>query len=70
MRVRYGTAESQSLLLADGNLSTLLDEGVFEVDYTLIDGRTGEARRDVEATTALQPGDTVQVQVSRDTPEG
>jgi hypothetical protein len=57
-------------LLADGNLSTLLDEGVFEVDYTLIDGRTGEARRDVAATTALQPGDTVQVQVSRDTPEG
>lgn len=70
LRVRYGTAESQSLLLADGNLSTLLDEGVFEVDYTLIDGRTGEARRDVAATTALQPGDTVQVQVSRDTPEG
>lgn len=70
LRIRYGTAETQSALLSDGNLSALIDDGLFEVDYAVIDGRSGEIRADADAATPLRPGDAVRVEVTRLANEG
>lgn len=65
LRVRNDTAEAQKAILSDGNVSSLIDTGLFDIEQTVIDGRTGEVAPDVPGTTRFRPGDTLQVRVDQ-----
>ena len=63
LRVRNDTAEAQKAILSDGNVSSLIDTGLFDIEQTVIDGRTGEVAPDAAGTTRFRPGDTLLVRV-------
>lgn len=64
--LRYGNAQSEGALLADGNSQALLDSGSFELEFTILRARK-DAPKDEAITleTPLWPGDALVVRVRR-----